>query len=63
MTTLEKERLHRYLGDAGQWLAVTAEMLRHPETAHQAAALTLAKAANEIIAGIAQQIRLDDPLE
>lgn len=59
MTQFERERLQRYTEDAGRWLAVMQEILRYPETPEQAAALSMTRAAVELVAGVKQQMVLD----
>ena len=60
MMPFEHARLNRYVDDANQWLAVIAEMLRYAETPQEAAAAQMARAAIELVAGIKQQINLDE---
>ncbi|CVK17535.1 hypothetical protein [Sporomusa sphaeroides] len=59
MTDFEKERLNRYITDAGQWLTTIQSILQYPKTPAQAAALTLTWAASELVRGIKQQILID----
>ena len=60
MMPFEHARLNRYVDDANQWLSVIAEMLRYAETPQEAAAAHMARAAIELVAGIKQQINLDE---
>ena len=59
MTDFERERLTRYVADAGQWLTTVQTILQYPETPTQAAALSMTRAAIELVAGIKQQVMLD----
>lgn len=60
MTDFERERLNRYLEDGNHWLTVVHGILMFPKTPAQAAAATLARAALELVAGIRQQMMVDD---
>lgn len=59
MTDFERERLNRYTQDASQWLTTVQTILQYPETPAQAAALTMTRAALELVSGIKQQIMID----
>lgn len=60
MTDFERDRLNRYIADANQWLLVIADGLRYPETPQQAAAASMTRAAIELVAGVKQQMSIDD---
>lgn len=60
MTDFEKERLNRYIADAGQWLTTIQTILQYPETPAQAAAASMTRAAGELVRGIKQQISIDE---
>jgi hypothetical protein len=59
MTSFEHERLQRYNEDAGQWLATIQMILQYPATPQQAAALSMCRAASELVIVIKQQIEID----
>lgn len=59
MTDFDRERLNRYIQDASQWLTTVQTILQYPETPAQAAALTMTRAALELVHGIKQQITID----
>ena len=59
MTTFDHERLTRYIQDANQWLTTVQTILQYPETPAQAAALSMTRAAIELVAGIKQQVMID----
>lgn len=51
MYAYETDRLNRYITDVEKWLLVIADGLRYPETPAQAAALSMTRAAVELVAG------------
>ena len=59
MNDFERERIQRYIQDTGQWLATIQTILQYPDTPQQAAALSMARAASELVEGVKQQIDLE----
>ena len=63
MYIYERERLNRYIADAEKWLVTIQKILEYPESPAQAAALSMTRAAAELVTGIQQQMTLDEKVQ